>query len=90
MFCIPVERSVILSYIALHNVFVVRTKQESAMTTAAALLANTVPLAGLFVAAEKRAEARELFIVSYVGSAGVLLSAIAYFGGFISTTPFGL
>ena len=51
---------------------------------AAALIANTVPVAGLYVAAEKRAEVRELFIVSYVAATGLLVSAIACISGFLS------
>jgi hypothetical protein len=62
---------------------------ESSMSVAAALLAHTVPVAGLYVAAENRAETRELFIVGYVGAAGLLLSAIAHFGGFIAPAAFG-
>jgi NAD/NADP transhydrogenase alpha subunit len=58
------------------------------MSVAAALLAHTVPVAGLYVAAEKRAEARELFIVGYVGAVGLLLSAIAHLGGFLDSSAF--
>lgn len=59
------------------------------MSVAAALLAHTVPVAGFYVAAETRADIRELFIVAYVGAAGLLLSAIVHIGGFAGSPAFG-
>ncbi|MDB5557247.1 MAG: hypothetical protein JWQ36_181 [Enterovirga sp.] len=51
---------------------------------AAALVAHTVPVAGLYLAAEQRAELRELFILAYVGATGAIVSATAYLGGFFA------
>jgi hypothetical protein len=54
------------------------------MSLAVAFLAHTVPVAGFYVAAEDRADIRELFILGYVGAAGLLLSAIAHLSGVLA------
>jgi hypothetical protein len=47
------------------------------MNIPALLVAQTIPIAGLYVAAEESAERRQLFLLCYVAVLGMFVTALA-------------